>query len=178
MKLLKIIYILVIGLFSFPNFGFTQEPKTKPELKSKSFERTIDAMISESVPLIGVKELSEELQNYLILDAREEKEYTVSHIKHAQYIGYKDIDFSVIEGMEKDTPIVVYCSIGVRSEDIGEKLKEKGFTNVQNLYGSIFEWANQGYPLVDNDGNPTKKIHGYSWLWGRWMTNEDYEKVY
>ena len=40
--------------------------------------------------------------------------------------------------------IIVYCSIGVRSEDIGEKLKELGYTKILNLYGGIFDWKNKG----------------------------------
>ena len=102
----------------------------------------------------------------------------MSHIKGAKYIGYENIEFSVVDDVPKDTPIVVYCSIGVRSEHIGQKLEEKGFTNVYNLYGSIFEWANKGYNLVDYDGSPTKKIHAYNWVWGKWMVNDGFEKVY
>lgn len=178
MKFIKYLFLLALGFFTIPNFTFAQESNAKPELKSKSFERTIDALISESIPLIGVSELSDNIEKYVILDSREEEEYSVSHIQGAKYIGYKNTDFSVLENIDKDTPIVVYCSIGVRSEDIGEKIKEKGYTNVQNLYGSIFEWVNQGYQIVDSEGDQTNKIHGYSWLWGRWMTNDSYEKVY
>jgi len=150
----------------------------KATIESKAFDRTVSTMIKHSVPLIGVKELHESQEKYIILDAREPGEYRVSHLEGAIFIGFDHWDSTVMENIDKNQPIVVYCSIGVRSEMIGEKLQALGFTNVKNLYGSIFEWANQGYSLVDNAGYPTKKVHGYSWIWGKWMTNDNYEKVY
>ncbi len=177
---LRTLLLLCIGLF-LNQFSFAQvnsDSNNKPKLSSKSFERTVNAMIKESVPLMRVQELKANQDKYVLLDAREVNEYQVSHIEKALYIGYDQWDDTVLSDLDKDAPIVVYCSIGVRSEDIGEKLQERGFTNVHNLYGSIFEWANQGYPLVDNAGYPTMKIHGFSWLWGKWMTNEHFEKVY
>jgi rhodanese-related sulfurtransferase len=156
--------------------GNIEEPR--PPIESKNFNKLLSKMVKEEVPLIGVDTLYKHASKYLILDARELQEYKVSHIEGAKYIGYDEVDFSAVEGLPKDTPIVVYCSIGVRSEHIGDKLESQGFTNVYNLYGSIFEWANRGYELVDNAGYPTKKVHAYNWIWGKWMVNEGYEKVY
>lgn len=155
-----------------------EEVVERPKIESKKFSKLLGGMVKNSVPLIGVEQLNDNKESYVILDARELSEYKVSHIEGARYIGYDEVDFNVVEDFSKDTPIVIYCSIGVRSEKIGEKLKQQGFTNVQNLYGSIFEWANKGYDLVDNAGYPTTKVHGYSWLWGKWMVNENYEKIY
>ena len=49
----------------------------------------------------------------------------------------------------KKTPTIVYCTIGARSETIGEKLKKNGFTNVYNLYGGIFEWKNADFKVLN-----------------------------
>lgn len=169
-------FLFLLGV----NITFAQVSVTevRPEIESKKFNKLLSKMVKEEVPLIGVDELNKNMDNYFILDAREKEEYKVSHIEGAQYIGYDNVDFEVVKDLPKDTPIVIYCSIGVRSEHIGEKLEEQGFTNVQNLYGSIFEWANRGYSLVDYSGYPTKKVHAYNWMWGKWMVNEGYEKVY
>ena len=75
-------------------------------------------------------------------------------------------------------PIILYCSIGYRSEKIGEQLKERGFTEVYNLYGSIFEWVNQDKPIVDESGEETKKIYTYSWMWSKWMMNSEYQQIW
>jgi hypothetical protein len=92
--------------------------------------------------------------------------------------GFDHVDFQMLDTLPKDQPILVYCSIGFRSEKIARKLRKKGFKNVSNLYGSIFEWVNRGYPVVDSVGQPTPKIHTYNKSWGQWVDNPDFERVY
>ncbi|GLR18926.1 hypothetical protein GCM10007940_35420 [Portibacter lacus] len=138
----------------------------------------IDRTIGFTIPLLSVEELHENMDDYVILDAREMKEYKVSHLPKAIYVGYDDPELGLIQSIDKDKKLLFYCSIGYRSEKIGERAKEMGFTEVYNLYGSIFEWANKGYELEDSSKAETNQIHGYNWLWGRWITNEAYEKVY
>lgn len=43
-----------------------------------------------------------------------------------------------------------------------------GFTRVSNLYGGIFEWVNEGHPVVRN-GMPTEEVHAFSKTWGIWL---------
>lgn len=107
-------------------------------------------------------------ENTVFLDAREREEFEVSHIEGARFIGYKTFDLSKVEDIDKQTPIVVYCSIGYRSGEIGEQLLEAGFTNVLNLYGGIFYWVNNGHEVVDHKGT-TQNIHGYNRIWKRWV---------
>lgn len=156
-----------------------QVPADKPSCKNKAFDEAVTDLLSFTVPLKSVKELSNEnLEDYLILDAREKKEYEVSHIKGAKYIGYKKFNIESLEGTDKDQPIVVYCSVGYRSEKIGEKLQKAGFSQVYNLYGSIFEWVNNGHEIKDSEGKTTSKIHTYSKKWGKWVFNEKYIRVW
>ena len=114
----------------------------------------------------------------LILDAREMPEYTVSRIPSSQYVGFSEFSSKAISEniQDKERLIVVYCSLGIRSEQIGEKLKSAGFKNIKNLYGGIFEWKNKGYPVVDANGNETSDVHVFSKAWGRWL--EKGTKVY
>ena len=147
-------------------------------LQNKNFKKLVDNTIDFTVPLLSVKELNENIDDYLIFDAREKEEYNVSHIPGAKYIGYDNPEWQILEDVDTDRKVLFYCSIGYRSEKLGEKAKEMGFSQIYNLYGSIFEWVNEGYEVVDNSNNPTKKVHGYSWLWGRWIENGKYEKVY
>lgn len=146
-------------------------------VSSAAFSDKINSYLEFSIPVVSVKE-AHQLKDVVFLDAREIEEYEVSHLPAAKYIGYKNMDDAVLKQVPKDKRIVVYCSIGYRSEKIGEKLKKKGFTRVYNLYGSIFEWANEGYALEDKTGQPTKRVHVYNKQWSKWMTNKNYEKVY
>lgn len=148
------------------------------ELQNKKFKKLIDRSIDFSIPLLSVEELHESMSDYIILDAREKKEYDVSHIPNAIYVGYDQPELETIQSLDKSKKLLFYCSIGYRSEKIGEKAKELGFDQVYNLYGSIFEWANKGYELENISKEKTKKVHGYNRLWGRWIQNDDYERVY
>jgi len=49
-------------------------------------------------------------------------------------------------------------------------LEQAGFANVSNLYGGIFEWVNQGNPIVNEKGKVTETIHAYNEAWGVWLT--------
>ncbi len=145
--------------------------------QSKKFERLLKNNLKESVPILRVSEI-ESNADYLFLDARETKEFQTSHIEGAIPIGFDFFDVQKIEQSypNKTRPIIVYCSIGVRSELVGEKLRAAGYTNVYNLYGGIFEWKNQSKQVVDSVGVPTEKVHTYSKEWSRWLSNG--EKIY
>ncbi|MCH9660233.1 MAG: rhodanese-like domain-containing protein, partial [Bacteroidetes bacterium] len=95
-----------------------------------------------------------------------------SKIPSAIYIGYSQFSSEEIIASipDKDTPIVVYCSLGIRSEEIGEKLQKAGFTNVKNLYGGIFEWKNKEYPLSNLQDKETDSVHTCTKNWSKWLT--------
>ncbi len=107
----------------------------------------------------------------VFLDAREPEEFNVSHIKTSINIGFKDFssEADAIQNLNKNTPIIIYCSVGIRSEKMGEKLKKSGFINVKNLYGGIFEWKNKGYPVVDSTNTETENVHAFSKVWSKWL---------
>lgn len=143
----------------------------------KRLEKTLKRFNNESVPYTYVTELAEN-EKALLLDARESEEFEVSHLKDAIWVGHKTFEIDSLLRIipDRNTEIVVYCSIGVRSEKIGDRLLKAGYSNVKNLYGGIFEWKNNGYPVFDNDNQETQKIHAFSKYWGKLLTQG--EKVY
>ena len=138
---------------------------------------TVKEMVRRDFP--GVEHVSaEELNRRLesddapvLLDVREEAEYIVSHLQGAVRVQPGSDAAELIETLESDTPIVVYCSVGYRSSELVQKLTERGFTNVKNLEGSIFEWANRGYP-VERDGEEVREVHPFDDRWGT-LLHED-----
>ena len=76
----------------------------------------------------------------------------------------------MVEDLDKDKPVILYCSVGYRSEKIGERLQEMGFTEVYNLYGGIFDWKNKDNPVVNTHQNPTDSVHTYNKNWSKWLT--------
>lgn len=145
-------------------------------------QETLDKLLqkynSGNVPYMSVEELRmNQLNNeVLILDAREYEEYEVSHIKNALFLGYDNFEISKLNAYSKDTPIVVYCSLGIRSEKIAKKLEKAGYNKVWNLYGGIFSWKDTGYEVINMEGQETEKVHAYSKTWSKWLNNA--QKIY
>ena len=147
-------------------------------------QKTLDALLNQyntrSIPYISVTELKMKMATgeITVLDAREYEEFAVSHIPSAKYVGYSAFSSEETTATltDKDQPIVVYCSLGIRSEEIGEKLKKAGYTNVKNLYGGIFEWKNKDFQVLDMEGNESENVHTCSKTWSKWLTKGN--KVY
>ena len=160
-KLIFFIFLISINTFS--------QRKIKDILKEYN---------TESIPYISVENLKSISNNVILLDARERKEFTTSHIKNALFVGYDKFNLkkTVKQLPDKNAKIVVYCSLGVRSEDIAEKLKEAGYTNVLNLYGGIFEWKNNGNNVFNSEEKETEKVHTCTKEWSKWLLKG--EKVY
>ena len=152
-----IFYITVLGSL----VGFSQE----------SISELLEKHNHSNVPYITVQELAMPKTNALILDARENHEFRTSHIKNAVFVGYNSFKIDLVNRMlpNKDEKIVVYCSVGIRSEKIAYKLINAGYTNVFNLYGGIFQWKNNGFKVFDNDENETENVHVYSKYWSKWL---------
>ena len=155
-------FLFIIVIF----FAFGQPLQAQGKL-----DRTLKKFNKESVPYIYVSELTT-AENTVLLDTRKKEEYTVSHLKNAIWVGYKKFELDAVDHHipDKNTPIIVYCSIGVRSENIGEKLQRAGYTNVKNLYGGIFEWKNQGNPVFNAKSIETDSIHAFNKHWGKLLT--------
>jgi rhodanese-related sulfurtransferase len=105
----------------------------------------VNSILKESVPYIYGKQV--DINNNVILDIRTLEEYEVSPLPNAIWIGEESIELPKIE---KDAKIIVYCSLGKRSELKDKQLIENGCTNVSNLYGGIIQWHNDGMTTIDS----------------------------
>lgn len=154
----------LLALLNLSFFSCAQNQDYDDKLKSL-YKGTVPVIQPDSVP-----------EGTVFLDTRETEEFTVSHIDGAICTGYDDFNTDSLKHLSKTDTIVVYCSVGYRSERIGEKLLKMGFSNVFNLYGGIFQWKNEGNPVVNSEGTETEKVHTYNKNWSKWLTRG--EKVY
>ncbi|EGT3616308.1 rhodanese-like domain-containing protein [Clostridium perfringens] len=94
-----------------------------------------DISIEESKKLINDGEVT------LILDVRNEDEFTEGHLKNAIQIPVDELKESLgdIEKF-KDELVLVYCKTGRRSADAIDILKENGFTNLVHMKDGISKW--------------------------------------
>ncbi|TNE57322.1 MAG: rhodanese-like domain-containing protein [Bacteroidetes bacterium] len=161
--------ILVAGLLLFLAIaGYSQ-------VKSGAYRLMLKTLLQHSVPETDVPSTVKDYPSLVLLDAREPREYAVSHLKGAVQVGYDHFELDKLPKLDKNSRIVVYCSVGYRSEKIAEKLIQAGYKNVSNLYGGIFEWVNQGHSVYNAKGR-TQKVHAYDRTWGVWLNKG--EKVY
>ncbi|MCX7546900.1 rhodanese-like domain-containing protein [Xanthomarina sp. F1114] len=155
--------VFILTLFSVIQIGFSQE----------SLSELLKKHNTHQIPYISVEELAMPKTKAIILDAREYEEYQVSHLKNAVFVGFNDFNLENTSKQikNKQQTIVVYCSLGIRSENIAEKLSKAGYTNIYNLYGGVFEWKNKGFDVYDTNETKTEKVHAFSPEWSKWLTS-------
>lgn len=172
---MKKLLLLWSALLPLPGCGSAQNP---PAGVAPAYAALLRTMYKHSVPTVSAAELDRLRQQQpalAVLDTRTAAEYRVSHLPGARFLDYDAFTAAAVRDLPREQPVVVYCSVGVRSERIGEQLRALGFRDVRNLYGGIFQWSNEARPLVDAQG-PTRRVHPYSALWGAWLTRG--EKAY
>ncbi len=133
-------------------------------------EDALKKMLKGTVPVISTDQLADSINSrtdWIILDSRELAEFEISHLSNAIWVGHLDFSLSRVADISKVTKIAVYCSIGVRSENIAGKLLSYGFSNVWNVYGGIFTWANEHKTLVADNQQPILDVHGYDKNWAK-----------
>lgn len=138
-------------------------------------ERLAKMVEADSLALSPLE--ADRLTGAVFLDARETDEYLTSHLPGAIFLGFNRPDYTALAGLDPTTPLVVYCTVGYRSERIAERLRERGFSKVYNLYGSLYAWRLAGFPLVNAKGN-TDDIHTFNRKWGRFIPDTLGNKVY
>lgn len=121
------------------------------------------------VPQLSTAELAQWIADTsrptpLLVDVRAPKEFAISHLQGAT--NSTRVEDVVRARGSKDRPVVVYCSIGYRSAAFADKLMQKGVTNIYNLEGSIFQWANEDRPVY-RGSVIVQEVHPYSPKWGK-----------
>lgn len=87
-------------------------------------------------------------KNALLIDLRNEKEFSRGKISQAIYIGpnmekcKKEID------KISDRPVILFCQNGLKSDEFSRELKKSGI-DVYILKGGINGWMVDGLPLLD-----------------------------
>lgn len=101
-------------------------------------------------------------QSVTILDVRDVNEFRVSHIEDAHR--YQD---GMLDTLDHNIPILVYCTVGVRSNKLAKTMLEKGFSEVYDLKDGIIGWSNTKLPVVNTRNEVTDSIHVYNQYFGQ-----------
>jgi hypothetical protein len=97
----------------------------------------------------------------------------VSFLEGSRFFDFESFRIEQVSGLDRDTPVLLYCAVGYRSERIGEQLIAAGFTDVQHVYGGIIEWYNRGFSVADGQaaGSGAPLIHGHLPKWGKYVAD-------
>jgi len=139
-----------------------------------AYKTMLKGLLDHNVPELQVSQVSD-MDGFIFLDARSNEEFDVSHISGAIWVGYDEFELDKVEDLDKDKVLIVYCSVGYRSEKVAKKIYDNGNKNVANLYGGIFQWVDEDGIVEDKNG-PTLRVHAYDETWGVWLRKG--EKVY
>jgi len=98
-----------------------------------------------SVREIDVQALAHRLASkepLLLLDVRQPWEHELAAIRGDVLIPLGELQRRYLElGAQTDTPIIVYCHHGIRSQSAAAFLGAVGFTDVVSLAGGIDAWS-------------------------------------
>ena len=158
------IFLSFTLLISYDSFAQTPD----------GFYKMANKMISGKADTVGVHELNKLLpssKNVHLIDAREIPEFEISHINNAENIPPAKVTKKSVAHINQQDTIIVYCSVGYRSDLIARKLKRFGYENVFNLYGGIFDWSNNNYKMVNFEGETTQ-VHPFDQKWGKWVVEK------
>jgi rhodanese-related sulfurtransferase len=96
-----------------------------------------------------VKRRGDAGEKFLLIDVREDSEWTKGHLPGAVHLG-KGIIERDIEQRVPDTSakLILYCGGGFRSALAAENLQKMGYTNVESMDGGWKGWLEAGLPTA------------------------------
>lgn len=88
-------------------------------------------------------------EKLVLVDVREDNEWTQGHVPGAVHLG-KGIIERDIEARVPDTgaKVVLYCGGGFRSALVADNLQKMGYTNVESMDGGWRGWLEAGLPTT------------------------------
>jgi molybdopterin/thiamine biosynthesis adenylyltransferase/rhodanese-related sulfurtransferase len=115
---------------------------------------------------ISIEETHRFIENgdrIVLLDIREEEERALGHIKGDIFIPMDELEEKARTLLpEKDLPVIIYCSVGIRSLAARKLLKKMGYKNVFSMAKGIKEWEAKGYEVLTESELTQDQLTRYS----------------
>ena len=159
---------------SVPTMDSSRAPQTDgADTRTPAWERTL-RLVREAFPdvprmttwQLAAMRVDDAAPDIVLLDARTAAEFNVSHLPGAVLASDTRMALDALEANDPERTVVVYCSVGYRSSRLAKDLRARGFENVSNLEGSLFQWANEGRPLFRGDER-VYQAHPFDEEWGQ-----------
>lgn len=91
---------------------------------------------------VELKQLLIAQKDILLIDVRELYEYEICHLENALLVPLNQLP-AMMQKLDKNQHIIVYCKSGGRSRKAVNFLREAGFKRATNLSGGIIAWAKE-----------------------------------
>ncbi|MCR4416619.1 MAG: rhodanese-like domain-containing protein [Ignavibacteria bacterium] len=147
---LTILFSLSYNLTIYKDLNFLEKALNKSFNSDRysSNKQIKEISIDEALNLI-------QLNDPVIIDARNESDYQKSKIKNAINIPAKKFEeyLEQVLTIPKDALIIIYCE-GIHcnlSHQLAEKMKNFGFKNLNIMYQGIEGWLQKKLPVVKNE---------------------------
>ena len=123
---------------------------------SERFLKIVDEAkaVIEETSVEDVRRDLDRATDFVLVDTREESEWTAGHARGAVHLG-KGVIERDIEGAIPDTSkkIILYCGGGYRSALAADALQRMGYTNVFSLAGGWRAWKDAEMPVEVPESN-------------------------
>jgi rhodanese-related sulfurtransferase len=94
------------------------------------------------------KQLKESGEPHLLVDVREDSEWTAGHAAGSKHLGKGIIERDIEKEVpDKNSKMVLYCGGGFRSALAADALQKMGYTNVISLDGGWRAWQEANLPV-------------------------------
>ncbi|MEP6598360.1 MAG: rhodanese-like domain-containing protein [Actinomycetota bacterium] len=96
----------------------------------------------------------------LLLDVREDEEWSAGHIAGALHVPMYDLpDLLAIGsgGLTPQAPVYVICKVGARSAQVTAWLNKQGY-DARNVHGGMLAWHDARRPMASDNGAPPQVI--------------------
>ncbi len=98
--------------------------------------------------LEGYKKMRESGAPHLLVDTREDHEWSAGHVAGAVHMSRGIIERDIRSQVpDKDTTLVLYCGGGFRSALVADNLQKMGYRNAISLDGGWRALKDSGLPL-------------------------------
>jgi rhodanese-related sulfurtransferase len=84
----------------------------------------------------------------VVIDVSDAEEFALGHITNAKSVPFAQLEEKLAGQVKnKELPLILVCTSGVRSNRAVAVAKKLGFTNVQALAGGLKSWKEANLPL-------------------------------
>lgn len=116
-----------------------------PAYEDSTYRRQASQMIEWTVR--EIKARLDGGEPLMLLDIREPYELGICRLAGAEQIPLSQMAARWSE-IPHDRPVVVFCHAGVRSANLIDQLREKGYNNLVNMIGGIDAWSEEIDPTI------------------------------